>query len=314
MKAAVVRASGQNPEYLEFEDPSPGAGETLISVAASALSQLTRGRASGAHYSSRQRFPFVAGVDGVGWREDGTRVYFVLPRAPFGGMAERTVVALENCVALPDGLDDKTAAALANPGMSSWAAFQERARLQPGETVLINGATGASGRLAVQIAKRFGAKRVIATGRNVAALQSLTDLGADTLIALGDDALDQQLLAQFAEGVDVVLDYLWGPSAQRLLVAAARAGRDGRPIRFVQVGAISGADVSLPGAVLRSSAITLMGSGIGSISLERLVASVRDLMAAAIPARLKIATRTLPLAEVAQGWALDEGARIVFKP
>jgi NADPH:quinone reductase-like Zn-dependent oxidoreductase len=314
MKAAVVRAPAQTPQYSEFDDPRPEAGETLVAVAASALSQITRGRASGAHYSSQGQFPFVAGIDGVGRREDGSRVYFMLPRAPFGGMAERTVVPFENCVALSDGLDDATAAALANPGMSSWAAFTERALLQAGETVLVNGATGASGRLAVQIAKQLGAKKVIATGRNVEALQTLIGLGADAVIPLGDEALDQQFLAQFAEGVDVVLDYLWGASAQRLLVAAAKAGRGARPMRFVQVGAIGGADISLPGAVLRSSAITLMGSGIGSIAFDRLVACVRELMGAAVPAGLKIATQTVPLAEVARGWTLDEGARVVFMP
>lgn len=314
MKAAVVREPGKSPEYSEFTEPRPEAGETLISVAAAALSQITRGRASGAHYSAKGQFPFVAGFDGVGRREDGSRVYFVLPRAPFGSMAERTVVPAQNCVELPDALDDETAAALANPGMSSWAAFKERAKLIAGETVLVNGATGASGRLAVQIAKRFGAGKVIATGRNIEALQSLADLGADAIVRLGDEAAERLLLDQFAEGVDVVLDYLWGASAQRLLIAAAKAARGVKPIRFVQVGSIGGAEISLPGAALRSSAIVLMGSGIGSVALDRLVASVRELMAAAVPAGLKIATRRLPLAEVARGWTLDEAARVVFTP
>ena len=94
------------------------------------------------------------------------RVYFVLPRAPYGSMAEQAVVPSAHCVPLPDELDDVTAAAIANPGMSSWAAYTERARLKAGETVLVNGATGTAGRLAVQIAKYLGARKVIATGRN----------------------------------------------------------------------------------------------------------------------------------------------------
>jgi NADPH:quinone reductase-like Zn-dependent oxidoreductase len=128
------------------------------------MSQVVKSRASGAHYSSSGKFPFVVGIDGVGRLDDGRRVYFILPRAPYGGMAQQTVAPSAQCLALPDELDDVTAAAIANPGVSSWAAYTERAKLKAGETVLVNGATGAAGRLAVQIAKHLGAKKVIATG------------------------------------------------------------------------------------------------------------------------------------------------------
>jgi NADPH:quinone reductase-like Zn-dependent oxidoreductase len=163
MKAAVVREAGASPVYGEFEEPIPAAGEVRVAVTTSALSNLTRGRASGAHYSSQGKLPFVPGVDGVGRLDDGQRVYFSLSRAPFGGMGERTVVGAARCIPVPDGLDDATAAALPNPAMSSWAALVERAKFVAGETVLVNGATGASGRLAVQIAKPLGAKRMITT-------------------------------------------------------------------------------------------------------------------------------------------------------
>src|ERR1700677_2757722 len=124
-----------------------------------------------------------------------------------------------------------------------------------GETVLINGATGATGRLAVQIAKHLGAKKVIATARNAEALKSVAALGADVTIPLVDDetALEERFKEQFAQGVDVVIDYLWGRSAERLLIAGAKAGKDAMPIRFVQIGSISGPDIALPSAVLRSS-------------------------------------------------------------
>ena len=142
----------------------------------------------------------MVGVDGVGRLDDGRRVYFILPRAPWGAMAERAVAPATQIAPLPEGLDDATAAAIANPGMSSWAAFKERAKLKAGETVLINGATGSAGRLAVQIAKHFGAKKVIATGRNAEALRALAVLGADATIALGDDeaALEDCFRRQFA--------------------------------------------------------------------------------------------------------------------
>src|ERR1700733_10101751 len=115
------------------------------------------------------------------------RVYFVLPKPPLGSMSERTVVRSGQCVALPDGLDDVTAAAIANPGMSAWAALKERAKLVAGETVLVNGATGTAGRLAVQIAKYMGAKKGIATGRNIEVLKSLAGLAADVTIPLVED-------------------------------------------------------------------------------------------------------------------------------
>jgi len=136
VKAAIVTESGKAPTYGDFQEPTAKNGDCLINVTASALSHLTRGRASGSHYSASGNYPFVAGVDGVGYTNDGRRVYFVLPEAPFGGMAERTIAKAPHCIALPDGLDDVTAAPLANPGMSSWAALKERAGLRKGEAVL----------------------------------------------------------------------------------------------------------------------------------------------------------------------------------
>jgi NADPH:quinone reductase-like Zn-dependent oxidoreductase len=304
MKAAIVRAAGRAPVYGNFAEPLPSAGESRVSVTAAAISQVSRSRASGAHYSSSGQFSFVAGIDGVGRLDDGSRVYFVLPRTPHGSMAQQTVVPSAQCVRLPDGLDDVTAAAIANPGMSSWAAYTERAKLKVGETVLVNGATGAAGRLAVQIAKHLGARKVIATGRNAEALSSVAVLGADVTIPLvgSATALEDNLKAQFAEGVDVVADYLWGMSAERLLIAGAKAGADAVPIRFVQIGSASGSEITLPSAVLRSSAIELMGSGIGSIPLDRLVNSISGLLQATVPAGFEVATKSVPLAEVERAW------------
>lgn len=311
MKAAIVRGAGQAPVYGDFAAPVPSPGERRITVTAAAISPIVKSRASGAHYSASGRFPFVVGIDGVGWLDDGSRVYFVLPRAPYGSMAEQTVVPAAQCLPLPDGLDDVTAAAIANPGMSSWAAYRERARLKPGETVLVNGATGTAGRLAVQIAKHLGARKVIATGRNAEALRSLAALGADVTIPLveSEAALEDSFKAQFADRVDVVLDYLWGRSAERLLIAAARAGADAVPIRFVQIGSASGSDITLPSAVLRASAIELMGSGIGSIPLDRLVAAAGGLLQAVMPGGFAIAVEPAPLSAVEQAWPRDDSTR-----
>lgn len=311
MKAALVTAPGQPPVYGDIAEPVPLDGEYRVTVTAAAISPLVKGRASGTHYSASGTFPMGVGIDGTGRLEDGRLVYFVLPRAPYGSMAERTAVPTAHCLPLPEGLDAVTAAALANPGMSSWAAYTERAGLRPGETVLINGATGSAGRLAIQIARHLGATTVIATGRDLEALESLKVLGADAVIPLVADAAAQE--AAFKEhaaaGIDVVVDYLWGRSAEGLLTALAKAGPEGRPLRYVQVGAISGADITLPGAVLRSSAITLMGSGIGSVPAGRLLVVIRDLLQAAIPAGLRIAHTPVPLADFEQAWARDDSRR-----
>jgi NADPH:quinone reductase-like Zn-dependent oxidoreductase len=316
MKAAIVREPGKTPVFADFDDPVPQAGEDLVAVTASALSQVTKSRASGSHHTSPDSLPAIVGIDGVGRTEDGRRVYFVMPKEPFGGMAEQVAMRPKQCIPLPDDVDDITAAAISIPGMSSWAAFKERAHLIAGENVLINGATGAAGRLAVQIAKYMGAKRVVATGRNVAALEQVKALGADVTIPLlqSPKELETAFKEQFAgEGVDVVLDYLWGKSAEILIVAAAKAGKDAVPIRFVQIGAVSGNDITLPGAALRSSALVLMGSGIGSIPLEGLVGAIGGVLQAVVRGKLKIETQAVPLANVEETWNKVSGnSRIVF--
>ena len=151
-------------------------------------------------------------------------------------MAERTVAPRRNASPCPTTLDDATAAAIANPGMSSWAAYTERAKLQAGETVLVNGATGAAGRLAVQIARHLGAKKVIATGRNVdgpEVARRARRRRDDSACRATRRHWRTAFKAQFAEGVDVVIDYLWGRSAERLLIAGAKAGHGRRadPLR-----------------------------------------------------------------------------------
>jgi NADPH:quinone reductase-like Zn-dependent oxidoreductase len=302
MKAAIVVEAGKAPVYGDFKDPVPANGEVQVKVTAAALSNVVRSRASGTHYSSSGQFPIVVGIDGVGRLDDGRRVYFVLPKTPFGSMSERTVIRPSQCVFLPDDLDDVTAAAIANPGMSAWAALKERARLMSGETVLVNGATGTAGRLAVQIAKYMGARKVVATGRNTGrnaeALKALATLGADVTIPIGDggDAFEDALKAQFGgDGIDIVLDYLWGQSVERIISAGAKAGKDAVPIRFVHIGSVSASDITLPSAALRSSAITLMGSGIGSIAVDRIMKSIDNLMNATIPGGFAIETKTFPL-------------------
>ena len=322
MKAAIIRAAGDKPIYGDFAEPVVTEETEIITVTASALSQFSRARSSGSHYSSDAVFPVVAGADGVGVTADGRRVYFVLPVAPYGALAEKALVRSKLTVPVPDELDDVTAAAIANPGMSAWAALVERAVLKPGETVLINGATGSAGRLAVQIAKHLGAGKVIATGRNEAELEELKAIGADVIVPFdlgllhptGGKQYEEAVKAAIADGVNVVLDYLWGKSARTIMAAIVRTIEDATPVRFVHVGGASGEDsIDLPGAALRSSSIQLMGSGLKSVPLEKLLAAIANVFAITKAANLQIATRTLQLSSVAEAWDAPGKPRVVVR-
>jgi NADPH:quinone reductase-like Zn-dependent oxidoreductase len=308
MKAALVGGPNQTPVYGDVAEPVPGVNECRVTMRAAALSHVAKSRATGDHYSSAGGFPLIPGIDGVGVLDTGQRVYCLLPEPPLGTMAEVTIVPSSHCIELPPELDATTAAAMAIPGMSSWAALTERARFVAGETVLVNGATGISGSLAVQIAKHLGAAKVIATGRNRDALHELTHLGADVVIPLTDDgdALEQMLEAEFHAGVDVVLDYLWGESARRTIIAAAKGGAAAVPIRFVQIGSASGPSIALPSAALRSSALELMGSGLGSVPFERLLASIDGVFAVAGRVGFRIASKEFPLSDIATAWTADQ--------
>lgn len=320
MKAAIVTTAGTKPTFGEFQSPTRQDGLEVITITAAALTNITKGRAAGSHYSSNNRYPFVPGVDGVGTLADGSRVYFVMPEAPFGAMAEQTLVVPDRTIALPDHLDDVAAAALANPGMSCFAAMVERAHLQAGETVLINGATGAAGLVAVQVAKQLGAGKVIATGRNAQELAALRSLGADVVIPFdlrsenpeGIRHFEEALTSVFVDGLDVVIDYLWGSSARTIIVAVAKAIEDAHPVRFVQVGEASRELVELPGAALRSSAIQLMGSGLKSVPMSKLLEGVHRTFDLAANGKLYLPTKIVPLSTVAENWDASGKPRLVF--
>jgi NADPH:quinone reductase-like Zn-dependent oxidoreductase len=317
MKAAIVHAFDQPPKFGEIDAPTAQEGEVLVTVQAAALSQLVRAQASGKHYTSGKTLPFVPGADGVGRLADGSRVYFAFPRAPIGAMAQTVAVKAINCTPIPANVSDLTAAAIANPGMSSWAALEDRARFQAGESVLVNGAAGTSGRLAIQIAKYLGASRVIATARNPAVEDELRELGADTFIALNQTP--EKLVERFHHeintgGVDVVLDYLWGQPAECFLDAAIGHGSSeaGPRIRFVNIGSLAGATINLTPAPLRSSGLEMLGSGLGSVSHEGLVKIVGKVLQAIGPAQLKIDAHPIELSEVEQAWGHETAQRIVL--
>jgi len=320
MNAAVVHAFTTPPRYTSFPDPVAADGEVIVNVTAAGLHPIVRALANGTHYGSTGELPFIPGVDGAGRLEDGTRVFFGAIRSPYGTFAEKAITAKWICLPLPDTLDEVTAAGMANPGMSSWAALKARARFTAGECVLILGATGTAGKLAVQIAKRLGARRIIAAGRNPQALEELTALGADAVISLEQehDALVSAFRAAIAEsGVDIVLDYLWGQPAEAVLAAIAQKGlmHASSRIRFVQIGSSAGPAISLPAATLRSTGIELLGSGFGSASMDEILQAVREFfqVAAASPFQIKI--QSVPLRDVEALWNKPgHDARLVFQP
>ena len=320
MNAALVQSFNAPPVFTTFDAPIAKEGEQLVTVKAAALHQIVKSLANGTHYGSNGELPFIPGVDGVGLLADGSRVYFGGARFPYGTMCEQTVIAGQMVIPLPEGLPSELAAAIANPAMSSWVALSARAKFVPGESVLILGATGTSGQLAVQIAKRRGARHIAAVGRNPEALAKLSSLGADTVISL--DQSHEALTATFRNvirdhGIDIVLDYLWGSPAEALMGAIAQKGlthKAGR-VRFVNIGSTAGPTLSVAAATLRSSGLELLGSGFGSASLDQILEAVVDFFNECAQSPFEFSLKTAPLSEVSALWnEKDQATRLVFLP
>jgi NADPH2:quinone reductase len=321
MKAAVLHALGATPHFEDFPDPQPGQDEVLVHVTAASLKNIDKALASGSHYGSDGQLPTVCGVDGVGVLENGTRVFCAGARRPFGMMATLSVVPRTWCVPVPEGVDDCTAAALPNPALSSWLPLTWRAQLKRGETVLVLGATGVAGKLAVQIAKHLGAGRVVAAGRNERILQTLASLGADATIALSQS--DEDLALAFSREAlrghfDIVLDYVWGHPTEVLL--AALTGHDVRAeprgVRLFEIGEMAGPTILLSAAALRSSGIEISGAGGGSVPHSVIFDAFPKVWALAASGQLHIDTERVPLADVESAWRRNDlpGRRLVIVP
>jgi len=319
MRAAVLRAFGDAPRYEEFPDPVAADGEVVIEVCAASLKPVDKQMASASHYASAHALPVICGIDGVGRLPDGQRVFFGGARAPYGAMAERTVVRKAFAFPVPDALDDYTAAAIPNPGVSAWLSLEYRAKLVPGDNVLILGATGVTGRLAIKIARLLGAGRVVAAGRNREILGALKSQGVDAIVPL--DVSAQELTQAFTReagqgGFQVVIDYVWGPVAEAFFTAATRKefAAITTETRYVQVGESAGANVALPAAVLRSTPLTIMGTA-GIAPGEVLFGALQKVMQHAASGELSIETERVPLSDVEAAWRRDQrGRRIVFFP
>jgi NADPH:quinone reductase-like Zn-dependent oxidoreductase len=326
MHAAVVTTFGAAPRYQEFPAPVPADGEMLVDVLASGLHPRVRSQADGSHYTSTDELPLVPGIDGVGRGPDGLLRYFVLPDTTMGAMADQTVIDIRRSLVLPGTVDPVAVAAAMNPAMSSWVALRRRVPFQPGQDVLILGATGNAGQLAVQIAKLAGANNVIAAGRHPDRLAALPALGATATVLLDgnadhtaaiapapDDTDDR--LGPTAADVDVVLDYLWGePAAAAMIAVLTHRSDRSKPLTWIQIGSVAGRTAPVPSAALRSARLAIVGSGQGSVGAREYLAELPALIEEIAAGALKVDARAMPLADVEQAWAADARQRVVLIP
>jgi NADPH:quinone reductase-like Zn-dependent oxidoreductase len=313
--AAVIESASSSPTPAEVPEPVPAAGEVVGRVLAAGLHQLVRAHAANRHYSSHGRYPMAPGIDGVAELPDGRRVYFAWPKGPYGSFAERIAISPDRAIELPVGVLPEVAAAIVNPAMSGWLALRLRAPIAPDQTVVVLGATGTSGKLAVQVARALGAKRIVAAGRNASALASL---GADETLKIDADDFGARLDAELADrGVDIVLDYLWGGVAERTLagINAARERYTTQRIRYVNIGQSAGDKIAFSPHALRSTKLELIGSGLGSVTPAEMAAEIPALLAAVAAGQLTIELERYPLARVGEAWAAtDAGRRAVIVP
>lgn len=322
MKAAVVFKKGEGPKYVEdFEEPKvQNENELLIAVKASAVKNLDKMQASGKHYSMHNELftAKVVGGDGVGLLSDGTRVYGI---GINGMIAEKAIVEKSRIVKLPKNIDDATAAALPNAVMGSALALRFRANLKEGEIVLINGATGVTGKIAVQIAKHYGAKKVIATGRNEQSLKELLSLGADEVISLkqGNETFVEYIKKIHQQTpIDVVIDYLWGQSSEQILTALKGNGGFSHRTRYITVGGMMSDTITLSSSILRSTDIHISGSGIGTWTKEEIMLLITEILPEmfqlAADNKLKIDTEIAEIKDVEALWnaEIPGGKRLVI--
>lgn len=328
MKAAVIYQPGELPQYTDHPEPVPqNENEILATVKAVAIKHLDKGRAAGTHYSTQKAGENIApqirgagkiiGGDGVFITPDGQRVYAL---GVSGTIAEKATIEADRMVPIPDDLDDATAAALPNAIAGSAMALRFKADIQPGDTVLVNGATGFTGRMAVQLAKYYGAGKIIATGRDKRSLEDLKNLGADEFISLtaGEESIKAQLKKLHSTTpIDIVIDYLWGRSAEYILNIIKGDGSFTNRIRYVSVGAMTDDLIQLSAENLRSVDLQLSGSGLGAWSKQQvgilLKEIIPEMFRLAAEGRLSIITQTVNIQDIAELWHLEvpSGHRLV---
>ena len=318
MKAAVVDHVGGVPRYQDFPGPEVGEGQVLLKVEAVAVENVDRAIVAGTHYTAaafQAALPAIPCFDGIGRLPDGTLVGFGGITPPYGTLAEYAVVPAGHTAPIPEGIDPPIAAVLS----SAISAMNMRtaAGLAAGETVLVQGATGVAGRLAVKVARLLGAGRIVATGRNDDALHALRALGADTVIntAVDDADLMQAFRDQAGAGYDVVIDYLWGrPTALLTRALIPDSFAMPKPTRLVQIGESAGSAIELTADAVRTSGLEIYGAGRNmAAGLDAAYQQVVDWVRSG---ELTIDVVTAPLSQIETAWTRTDlrGTRLVIVP
>ena len=311
MPAAVIVQHSAPPTYQQRPIPRRGAGQALIRVAAAPISPLDLLCASGRSYFGPPQLPYIPGVQGVGAVVEGEtlapgqRVWFTCDagmKPGDGSMAAFCVIDEPAALALPENVSDDLAAALGLSAIAAWMALTWRGRLQPGEQVLVLGASGAVGQVAVQAAKLFGAGRVIAASRDQAGLARALTRGADATVDLtGDDVddLHRRIEAACEGPLHLVIDPVWGLPAE----AAARAlGVEGR---LVNIGAASGPTARFDSATVRSRLHNILGYTNSALSPEQKAQALSEILTHAAAGRCTVDRETMPLARAGEAWELQ---------
>jgi NADPH:quinone reductase-like Zn-dependent oxidoreductase len=319
MNAAVVTSFSEPPHYLPFDVPKPGTGDEMrVEVLAAGLHPRVRSGAAGVHYTSTGTLPMIPGIDAVGRRPDGKLIYFVAGDDALGTMADQAVADVRRAIELPDGVNVAKVAAAMNPAMSSWVALRLRVPIEPGQSVLVLGVTGNAGAMAVQVAKRLGAGRVVGAGRDPGRLSAVAAAGADDVIALtADDQATGAALAAAAAEADIVLDYLWGQPAQRAIAALLTARSDrSRAMNWIQIGSVAGPTIELPSVALRSANLRVLGNGQGAVSGRAYLAELPSLVAEIDSGAIAVTANAVPLTDVEAAWTRTSppGERTVLVP
>ena len=308
MRAAILREYGTVPELADHPEPT---GPDVVEVLAAGMNPVDIRIATGTFPLERYDPPYVAGKEAVGRRRDGTLTYFEYAVKPFGAFAEKTQLAPGDGYPLPQGLDPALAVCLGVSGLAAWLGLEWRGRLQRGETVLVLGASGVVGQIAVQAAKLLGAGRVVAAARSPEGLQRASALGADATVKLADDQAAALKEAAGGAGYDVVLDPLWGPPAVAAIAAMAPFGR------LVGLGQSAGPEATIPSALVRSTPVDILGYTNYTAGEERKAAAFATMAGHAAAGRIQVEIDRYGLDDVPQVWERQQtspNAKQVIEP
>jgi NADPH:quinone reductase-like Zn-dependent oxidoreductase len=294
MKAAVLHAFGEIPVAEEFTEPTAGEGEEVVEVVAAGINPVDLTIASGRFYGPPPSLPAPVGSEAVVRRADGRLGY--VSKAASGTLAERALVRADAVIDLPERIEPTEAVAAGIAGLAAWGGLEFGARLQAGEGVLVLGASGAVGQIAVQIARSMGAARVVGAARSAEGIARLEGLGLEAVIAIEGEGLGDRLAAADG-GFDVCLDLIYGPPLLAALGAMAPLGR------VVQIGNAAAPAVELPAGLLRARNLSLIGYSGMRLSPAELAATYRKIADAFAAGEVKIEVEEFPLEEVGSAWA-----------